>query len=429
MKGKKNESAEDKNAVFLVVDDDDQARKTVSDYLSAYGYSKILEARDGVEALKVLEKQKVDFIISDWEMPEPNGLDLLRKLKLDPRFSKIPFIMITSPTSQERFKVEDAALSKVDGYIIKPFRSHILREKIEHALVEKQFRERKGVLVVDDDNEVRELVVTYLKQMGYGPIFEAKDGDEGYASLQINHREIAFVVSDWEMPRLTGIDLLAKIRSDAALASIPFVMITSQTSIERLKVKQAIDAEVDHYLLKPFRSEDLRAKVTYVLNKAKISIEVNQLLKVAEGHFRDGRIAEAEKVLQNILLLDPASVRAYLGLAHAQIKLAPQKGLEKAMQFIRRAIAINPQYAQAHIDLAVAFENAMSLEKAIQALKDALKSCSFSAEIHYHLGRLLLRRGREAEGLAELYKAVELKPGYTEASDLLDAAKAKLGMD
>ncbi len=264
--------------------------------------------------------------------------------------------------------------------------------------------------------------------MGYSPIFEAKDGDEGFAALQLHQKEIAFVVSDWEMPRLTGIDLLAKIRSDAALSEMPFVMITSQTSIERLKVKQAIEGEVDHYLLKPFRSEDLRTKVTYVLNKAKLSIEVGQLLKTVEMHFKDGRVAEAEKVLHNILVLDPSSVRAHLGLAHAQIKLAPQKGLEKAMNYIRRAITINPQYPQAHIDLAIAFENAMSLEKAIHALKEALKYCSFSPEIHYHLGRLLLRRGRDAEGLAELNKAIELNPAFREAKDLIDAAKDKLGL-
>lgn len=431
MKKKKTEEAgkdegEKNKMTFLIVDDDENARRIVADYLSSYGYTDFFEAGDGNEALKILSEQKIDFIISDWEMPEPNGLDLLRKIKLDPKFSKIPFVMITSPSSEEKFKIEDAAFSKVDGYILKPFRAHVLRDKIDHALVSKEFRERKGVLVVDDDDDVRSLVVGFLKQMGYAPIFEAKDGDDGFASLQANHSSIAFVVSDWEMPRMTGLDLLAKIRSDEHLAATPFVMITSQTSIERLKVKQAVEADVDHYLLKPFRSEDLRTKITYVLNRAKVGIEVERLLKVAMTHFKEGRIGDAEKVYQNILVLDPSAAKAYLGLATVQIKLSPQKGLEKAIQHIRHAITLNPQLAQAHIDLAVTFENAMSLEKAITALKDALKHCSFSPQIHYHLGRLLLRRGRDAEGAAELNKALELNPDYEEAKELFSSVKGKV---
>src|SRR5687767_8376431 len=83
-----------KGMTFLVVDDDDGARQILVDYLESFGYDRIIEAKDGAQALDTLLNQKVDFVISDWEMPNTNGLELLRVLKTDERFKQIPFVMV-----------------------------------------------------------------------------------------------------------------------------------------------------------------------------------------------------------------------------------------------------------------------------------------------------------------------------------------------
>jgi len=409
----------ERDLTFLVVDDDELARRTIVEYLRSFGYKKIFEAGTGKEALRIFEDERIDFVLSDWDMPEASGLDLLRALKTDERLSKIPFIMVTSPISEEKHKIADAAIAKVDDYIIKPFRSDVLRVKIEKLISMMPDKRPNGVLVVDDDKIVRSTVVEYLQRMGYDPIFEASDGDEGFAALQIHQKTIAFVVSDWEMPRLAGIELLKKIRSDESLKEMPFIMITSQASIERIKVRQAIEADVDHYLLKPFKGEELKAKVHEVLTKNDQLMVLDRFFQKAEGHALSAQWIEASKAYNNIIKRDPTNTRAFLGLANAQRRLAPEKAIPNATQYIRAAIKINPKCVQAYIDLALIFESAMSLEKAINALKDAIKECPFSEEIHYHLGRLLLRRGNKMEAIATLKKALELRPDYQEAQDLL----------
>ncbi len=121
---------------IMIVDDDDGVRGIVRDYLTMYGFRTFIEARDGAEAYRyVLDTiQRIDLIISDWEMPRTNGLALLKAVRAHNLRYSTPFIMITSQQSQERLKITNAKLHAIDSYIIKPFRSDILREKVFQAL-------------------------------------------------------------------------------------------------------------------------------------------------------------------------------------------------------------------------------------------------------------------------------------------------------
>lgn len=120
----------------MIVDDDDGVRGIIKDYLTMYGFRTFIEARDGAEAYRyVLDTiQRIDLIISDWEMPRTNGLALLKAVRAHNLRYSTPFIMITSQQSQERLKITNAKLHAIDSYIIKPFRSDILREKVFQAL-------------------------------------------------------------------------------------------------------------------------------------------------------------------------------------------------------------------------------------------------------------------------------------------------------
>lgn len=120
----------------LIVDDDDEVRAIIRDYMTMYGFRTFLEARDGAEAYRfVLDTiQRIDLIISDWEMPRTDGLSLLKAVRAHNTRYSTPFILVTSQQSQERMKITNAKRHAVDSYIIKPFRSDILREKVFAAL-------------------------------------------------------------------------------------------------------------------------------------------------------------------------------------------------------------------------------------------------------------------------------------------------------
>lgn len=122
--------------IVLVVDDDNEVREIIKDYLVIFGFKNILEAKDGSEAYRILldDRQKVDLILSDWDMPRTDGLSLLRAVRANPTRSTTPFVMITSQQSQERLKITNAKKYGVDCYIVKPFLSETLFEKVRMAL-------------------------------------------------------------------------------------------------------------------------------------------------------------------------------------------------------------------------------------------------------------------------------------------------------
>jgi two-component system chemotaxis response regulator CheY len=118
----------EKNIKILVVDDFATMRKVVRNLLKQAGYENIVEAEDGVTALRVLKSQKIDFIISDWNMPNMTGIELLKTVRADSDMAKMPFLMVTAEALQDN--VIAAVKAGVSNYIVKPFTSEILNEKI-----------------------------------------------------------------------------------------------------------------------------------------------------------------------------------------------------------------------------------------------------------------------------------------------------------
>ena len=121
---------------ILVVDDFDTMIRIIKNILNDLGFENIITARNGEQACHVLGKEKIDFIISDWNMPVMTGIELLKKVKGSPEWSHIPFLMVTAEAEKEH--IVEAIQAKVDQYIIKPFTPGMLVEKIKFALHKKQ---------------------------------------------------------------------------------------------------------------------------------------------------------------------------------------------------------------------------------------------------------------------------------------------------
>ena len=119
---------DEKNIKILVVDDFATMRKVVRNLLKQVGYEDIVEAEDGVMALRALKSQKIDVIISDWNMPNMSGLELLKAIRDDSELAKTPFLMVTAEALQDN--VVAAVKAGVSEYIVKPFTAEVLNEKI-----------------------------------------------------------------------------------------------------------------------------------------------------------------------------------------------------------------------------------------------------------------------------------------------------------
>jgi two-component system chemotaxis response regulator CheY len=113
---------------FLVVDDFSTMRRIVRNLLKELGFTNVDEAEDGVVALQKLKSGTFDFIVSDWNMPNMTGIELLRAVRADAALKHLPVLMVTAEAKKEN--IVEAAQAGASGYIVKPFTAATLDEKL-----------------------------------------------------------------------------------------------------------------------------------------------------------------------------------------------------------------------------------------------------------------------------------------------------------
>lgn len=119
----------DKNLKFLVVDDFSTMRRIVRNLLKELGFTNVEEAEDGVAALQKLKNGGYQFVITDWNMPNMTGIELLKRIRADAELKGLPVLMITAEAKKEN--IIEAAQSGASGYIVKPFTAAVLEEKLK----------------------------------------------------------------------------------------------------------------------------------------------------------------------------------------------------------------------------------------------------------------------------------------------------------
>lgn len=119
----------DLNINILTVDDFSTMRRIIRNMLKQLGYNNIMEAEDGAVALSLLQREKIDFVISDWNMPNMNGLELLKAIRADDNLKPIPVLLVTAEALKEN--VIEAVKAGVNNYVVKPFTAETLQEKID----------------------------------------------------------------------------------------------------------------------------------------------------------------------------------------------------------------------------------------------------------------------------------------------------------
>ncbi len=130
----------DANMKFLVVDDFSTMRRIVRNLLKELEFTNIEEAEDGAVALHKLKHGSFDFVVSDWNMPNMDGLELLRAIRNTPSLHHLPFLMITAEAKKEN--IIAAAQAGADGYIVKPFTGATLGDKMQKIFDKMENREK-----------------------------------------------------------------------------------------------------------------------------------------------------------------------------------------------------------------------------------------------------------------------------------------------
>ncbi len=122
----------EKGIRVLVVDDSKVMRGIIRKMLAPFGNIEVLEAKDGKDAWEKLQKEPVDLVLSDWNMPRMKGIDLLRKVRADGTLGELPFIMVTAEAMGDN--VAEATQARVTSYLTKPFTPEKLKSAIQDNL-------------------------------------------------------------------------------------------------------------------------------------------------------------------------------------------------------------------------------------------------------------------------------------------------------
>jgi two-component system, chemotaxis family, chemotaxis protein CheY len=119
----------DKDMKILIVDDFSTMRRIIKNLLRDLGFTNTSEADDGLTALPMLQGGKYDFLVTDWNMPGMQGIDLLKAVRADSELASLPVLMVTAESKKDQ--IVEAAQAGVNGYVVKPFTAATLKEKID----------------------------------------------------------------------------------------------------------------------------------------------------------------------------------------------------------------------------------------------------------------------------------------------------------
>jgi CheY-like chemotaxis protein/class 3 adenylate cyclase len=248
--------------LILLADDSPLIHRHTVPILEDDGYE-VRSAGDGTEAIALALAIAPDLVITDVEMPGVDGYGVCKALKADPATAHVPVLICSS--LGEAADLERGFDAGADDYLVKPVIPEELSTRVR-ALVQGSLpASRERVLVVDDSPAQRHYVADCLARQG----FEVVTADNGKTALERAQVERpALVVSDYEMPVMTGFELVHALRRDPELRQIPVIMLTARDS--RRDMAQMRAAGASAYLVKPFSQDKCIALVERTLAERRL---------------------------------------------------------------------------------------------------------------------------------------------------------------
>lgn len=350
---------------FLVVDDFEVMQKLTGNLLKQLGVEKITFAKNGLDALKILKSQKIDFVLSDWNMPVMDGLELLKAIRADNDLGSLPVVMITAEA--ERQRVEAAIANGVSGMLLKPYASDALRVRIVKAMSAKPRKaapipsneavppagvatnaqagaalgqpkakprptiDRATILVVDDTPDNLSLMSGVLRDE-----FRVQLANSGEKALEVCFSATPpdLILLDVMMLEMDGFEVARRLREHPNTESIPVVFVTAMSSADA-RIKGLGLGAVD-YVVKPIDPDILLPRVRnfirYVQMRKTLQLDYDEMVEAA--HLRDdvdqitrhdlkGPLAGILGVVQNLINTGPQTPDHV-----EQLKLVEQTALQ-----------------------------------------------------------------------------------------------------
>ena len=250
--------------VVLLADDSDLVHRHTTPILEEAGYE-VVHAYDGDQALALLDEIRPDLVITDVEMPGQDGYQVCAAIKGRADISHVP-VMICSSLG-EAADLERGFDVGADDYVVKPVVPEDLISRVRGLLAGIDLSGRERLLVVDDSPAIRHLVGDSLTRQGF-EVTTAVDGRDGLDKALSAGRHFDMVITDYDMPRMTGFELVHALKNEPATKGLPVLMLTARdTRRDRAQMRAA---GLTAYLVKPFSADKCVAMVERMLAERRL---------------------------------------------------------------------------------------------------------------------------------------------------------------
>jgi two-component system chemotaxis response regulator CheY len=259
------------------------------------------------------------------------------------------------------------------------------------------------ILIVDDMAPIRKLVVSSLRSIGYRNVVVARDGLEAWEVIQ--KEKVDLVISDWLMPRMSGIELLHKLRAESQYENMPFIMLTGHT--DEGNIALAAETDVDTILAKPFYINQLADKIKVVMDRKYNPTSFQKLLDAGRKKHKDGDYEEALQYYYAAVSIRPTRAVAHYGIGRLKAEMGKH---DEAKESYKKTLSINPQFIKALDGLADIYSIEGDDENLYEVLNKLINMSPKNAERQLKCGKLALQVGDKEKAKGCLIKATQLEP-------------------
>jgi len=373
---------------LLVVDDLPQMRDTMRVMLRNNRYTNLTFSESGNQALRIIGALSINIVITDWNMPNMTGIELLKKIKSDPKLFLMPVLMISDESAAD--KVLYAVEEGVDGFLVKPFNEHDLIKNIRRTLLKSSSRDEMEIKIA----EIRRLKLT-------GNYREAVQ--LGEAILKVRN--------DPRVALMTCESLYHVEEYDKAIAMI------ADTDEENKTSKHS------NLLGKIYMSLGQYTKGIMSLEDAvkKNSLNNDQIIDLAGAYFATGQKGDAERVIDRILNSNPTD----LNLVDIAQTYLDQGNIDKAGYYLGQTVDPIPATVPVFNNYAVALRRADRFEDAANIYLKCLRIDPESDVLHYNLALLYTKIDKRTEAKEALTNSLKLNPDNQYARELLEKLSVK----
>lgn len=355
---------------FLVVDDQEPMLQTIRGMLRSRGYSQVVLAKSGKDALKILKEHDVKFVITDWNMPHMDGMDLLKLMRRNPDFSEIPVLMVSDEASKEKFFY--ALEEEVDGFQLKPFveselataLNTIVKKRSSQNPIQKELSAIRRLKLVE---KYEDAIV-----QGKALLDRADNPDLIFVLAECHYQLGQFDQAGKLLERLLKerpngkvLHMYGRIKMAEKNFTEALEYLQKANALNPLNTEREID--ILESLLELGQEDKAAAAFETVMRKKPTDIN---LAAMGKTYLKHGMISEASKALNKAAEPIPEVIGTFNNYA---MELRKQGKFKESIQQYLKCLKVVPNHPLIMVNLSRAYMEAHQPDKAIETLEKLIK--------------------------------------------------------